>query len=179
MSLFKLYCQFNQKKKPVYEKLVDIKYIQSISPLYFGLNVDINSTKYAEYEKRVQKIFSKNKVEAFFVTDLKFEQLIEHANDLNIIIKNTKFDFKPDNYSHFENHLFNQDISNKEMLEYVNEFKEQGAKIKSLTILLEEEKTSNISLYDNGWLHLSHDELAKSQFFKVFLEYILTGRMIR
>lgn len=97
MSLFKLYCQFNLKKKPVYKELFDIDYINSVSPFYFGLNIDINSVAYSKYQKKVEKIFFKSKVESFFVTETKFEEIIEYASSFNVVVKNTNFNFKPDN----------------------------------------------------------------------------------
>lgn len=176
MSLFKLYCQFNLKKTPVYEELINTKYICSLNSYYFGLAIDVNKVSQVTYEKKVRKKFLKYKVEDFFITNTKFEGIVENADKINVSIKNTKFDFTPDNYEEYEKNLFRQDISNMEILEYLREFTSQGAKLKSVTLLLSGHKKT-IRLLDDGCIYLSDDSIANDKIFKTFLEYLLTGRL--
>lgn len=178
MSLFKLYCQFNLNKDPVYKELIDIKYIESVTPFYFGLNIDVNTAAYKVYEKKTMKKFLKGKVESFFVTEKKFEEIIEQASLFNMKVKNTKFIMEPDEYNFFEDRLFRQDISNREILDYIIEVKDQGVKLKSLTLSIDG-KNDLIFLYSNGCIYISNDEMAQDELFKKFLEYLLTGRRIR
>lgn len=61
------------------------------------------------------------------------------------------------------------------MFDYLKEFKSQGAELKSLSLML---KGNNglFSLYDDGFIYLSNDDIAKDKLFKEFLESLLTGR---
>lgn len=175
MGIYKLYCQFNENRSPMYSLLNNVSYFRGNIPYYFGLKIDINKLAYEKFEKKISTLIIQNNVEQCIMTQYKMKKLITCASQLNIKVKDIKFNFEnEENYPEFKTKLLTGSINDTDMEQYMDDFEMDGMIIKQISIRTLSDKEL-IKVYDDGCIFIENDSLASESCVSDIIDFLIKG----